>query len=101
MPLAWNAALMLAAGAGGATIAWWLARRSGPSSRTEAVLRRLLDHSIDAAYRRDLRTDSYDYLSPALERVMGIRPDELRYTVGRELATDLVEDQVLRWEHLR
>lgn len=31
----------------------------------------------------------------------GIRPDELRYTVGRELVTDLAEDQVLRWEHLR
>ena len=31
----------------------------------------------------------------------GIGPDELRYVVGRELAADLVEDQVLRWEHLR
>jgi N,N'-diacetyllegionaminate synthase len=31
----------------------------------------------------------------------GIGPDELRYAVGRELAADLVEDQVLRWEHLR
>ena len=31
----------------------------------------------------------------------GIGPDELAYVVGRELAADLVEDQVLRWEHLR
>ena len=31
----------------------------------------------------------------------GIGPDELRYVVGRELTADLVEDQVLRWEHLR
>ena len=31
----------------------------------------------------------------------GIGPDELRYAVGRELAADLAEDQVLRWEHLR
>ena len=31
----------------------------------------------------------------------GIGPDELRYAVGRELVADLVEDQVLRWEHLR
>ena len=31
----------------------------------------------------------------------GIGPDELGYVVGRELAADLVEDQVLRWEHLR
>ena len=69
---------MLIAGAGGATMAWWMARRLEPSSRTEAVLRGLLDHSIDAAYRRDLRTDTYDYLSPALERVMGVSADQLR-----------------------
>ena len=31
----------------------------------------------------------------------GIGPDELRYVVGRQLTADLVEDQVLRWEHLR
>jgi N-acetylneuraminate synthase len=31
----------------------------------------------------------------------GIGPDELAYVVGRTLAADLVEDQVLRWEHLR
>ena len=31
----------------------------------------------------------------------GIGPDELRYVVGRQLAADLVEDQVIRWEHLR
>ena len=31
----------------------------------------------------------------------GIGPDELGYVVGRELAADLAEDQVLRWEHLR
>jgi N-acetylneuraminate synthase len=31
----------------------------------------------------------------------GIGPDEIRYVVGRELAADLAEDQVLHWEHLR
>ena len=31
----------------------------------------------------------------------GIGPDELAYVVGRELVADQVEDQVLRWEHLR
>jgi N,N'-diacetyllegionaminate synthase len=31
----------------------------------------------------------------------GIGPDELQYVVGRTLATDLTEDQVLRWDHLR
>ena len=31
----------------------------------------------------------------------GIGPEEVRYVVGRPLTADLVEDQVLRWEHLR
>jgi N,N'-diacetyllegionaminate synthase len=31
----------------------------------------------------------------------GVGPNELRYVVGRRLTTALVEDQVLRWEHLR
>ena len=30
----------------------------------------------------------------------GIAPDELRYVVGRRLADDVVEDQVIRWEDL-
>ena len=30
----------------------------------------------------------------------GIGPDEVRYVVGRRLAEDLAEDQVIRWEHL-
>ncbi len=31
----------------------------------------------------------------------GIGPDELRYVVGRRLADDVVEDQVIRWEGLQ
>ena len=30
----------------------------------------------------------------------GIRPDELRYVIGRTLADDIAEDQLLRWEDL-
>jgi N-acetylneuraminate synthase len=30
----------------------------------------------------------------------GVAPDELHYVVGRTLACDLMEDQVLRWSHL-
>jgi N,N'-diacetyllegionaminate synthase len=30
----------------------------------------------------------------------GVAPDELRFVVGRTLACDLMEDQVLRWSHL-
>jgi PAS domain S-box-containing protein len=44
----------------------------------DARLQAVLEHSIDAAYRRDLRTDSYDYFSPALEHVMGVTPSEMQ-----------------------
>jgi N,N'-diacetyllegionaminate synthase len=30
----------------------------------------------------------------------GVAPDEIQYVVGRTLANDLAEDQVLRWSHL-
>jgi len=35
-------------------------------------LQSVLENSLGAAYRRNLRTDSYDYLSPGIERVLGI-----------------------------
>jgi N,N'-diacetyllegionaminate synthase len=30
----------------------------------------------------------------------GVAPDEIQYVIGRTLASDLAEDQVLRWSHL-
>ncbi|MHC1767728.1 MAG: PAS domain S-box protein [Verrucomicrobiia bacterium] len=41
-------------------------------------LRSVLENALDAAYRRDLRTDSYDYLSPVIEQVLGITPEQMR-----------------------
>jgi PAS domain S-box-containing protein len=73
----WAALLPLSATIG-ATLAWWLARRRLRASSDDAALHRLLAHSMDAAYRRDLRTDTYDYLSPAVDRVMGVTADQLR-----------------------
>ena len=31
----------------------------------------------------------------------GISPDEIRYVLGRRLADDMEEDQVIRWEDLQ
>ena len=44
----------------------------------EERLRNVLEHSLDASYRRNLRTDSYDYLSPVFTRITGYTPDEMR-----------------------
>jgi PAS domain S-box-containing protein len=52
-----------------------LAERSLRES--EQRFRDVLEHSIDAAYQRDLRRDTYDYISPAIERIAGYTPDEM------------------------
>lgn len=38
----------------------------------------VLDNSLDAVYRRNLHTDTYDYLSPAIEHITGYAPDEFQ-----------------------
>jgi PAS domain S-box-containing protein len=40
--------------------------------------RAVLENALDAAYRRDLQTDTYDYLSPRVREVLGIDPDVMR-----------------------
>jgi PAS domain S-box-containing protein len=38
------------------------------------TLRAVLENSLDAAYRRDLRTDSYEYVAPRIEDIVGFPP---------------------------
>ncbi len=55
----------------------------GPES--EARFRTILDHSLDVAYRRDLDTDRYDYISPGIERLAGVTPQEISNWPSAEL----------------
>lgn len=43
---------------------------------SEERFRSVLESSLDAAYRRDLRTDDYDYMSPVIERLTGFTAEE-------------------------
>ena len=43
---------------------------------SEERFRTVLQQSIDVAYRRNLKTDRYDYLSPAIEKITGFTVDE-------------------------
>ncbi|MFW6330120.1 MAG: PAS domain-containing sensor histidine kinase [Gemmatimonadota bacterium] len=52
-------------------------RREEALRESEGRLRSVLESSRDVAYRRDLRTDAYDYLSPAVGDVLGIEADQL------------------------
>ena len=36
----------------------------------------ILENSLDAAYRRNLRSDSYDYMSPAIEQITGLHVEK-------------------------
>ena len=44
---------------------------------SEAQFREVLEHSLDASYKRNLLTQSYDYLSPVFTQLSGYTPDEM------------------------
>ncbi len=44
---------------------------------SEDRFRSVLENSLDAAYRRDLQTDSYDYMSPVIEQITGFSSMEM------------------------
>ena len=43
----------------------------------EERFRDVLEYSLDASYKRNLQTNSYDYLSPGFTRISGYTPDEM------------------------
>jgi len=43
---------------------------------SEARFREVLENSLDASYKRNLKTNNYDYLSPVFSRIFGYTPDE-------------------------
>ncbi|HWU40001.1 MAG TPA: PAS domain S-box protein, partial [Candidatus Acidoferrum sp.] len=55
---------------------------------SEGRFRWVLENSLDAAYRRDLRRDTFDYLSPVIDQVHGFSLEEMNAMTpaqGREL----------------
>lgn len=44
---------------------------------SEERFRAVLENSLDAAYRRELESDSYDYMSPVIEQMTGFSPAEM------------------------
>lgn len=44
---------------------------------SEERFRSVLENSLDAAYRRNLQTDRYDYLSPVFETITGVSIEEM------------------------
>jgi PAS domain S-box-containing protein len=47
--------------------------------------RTVLEHSLDVAFRRNLQTQCYDYISPVIEQITGFTPDEIRTMTSEKL----------------
>ncbi len=45
--------------------------------QSELRLREVLEHSLDASYKRNLQTNAYEYLSPVFARITGYTPEEM------------------------
>jgi PAS domain S-box-containing protein len=45
--------------------------------RAERVLREVLENSADASYKRNLKTNAYEYLSPVFQQISGYPSDEI------------------------
>jgi two-component system, cell cycle sensor histidine kinase and response regulator CckA len=46
--------------------------------KSEEQFREVLENSLDASYKRNLQTDTYDYLSPVFARISGYAPEEMK-----------------------
>ncbi len=46
-------------------------------NKSEKQLKHIIENSTDVAYRRDLRTDRFDYISPVIENITGFSVDEM------------------------
>ncbi|MEI6290082.1 MAG: PAS domain S-box protein [Chloroflexota bacterium] len=57
------------------TINYCLADNQEISAQT---LNELLENTFDAAYKRNLKTDTYDYFSPVITRLTGYTPQEMK-----------------------
>jgi PAS domain S-box-containing protein len=58
-------------------------------SANEEHLREMVENSLDAAYKRNLYTNAYDYVSPVIVRITGYTSDEIK-----SMAYGLVLDNV-------
>lgn len=73
-------------------------RRGVAGQQVEERFRTIMSASLDVIYRRDMRIDQYDCVSPSVERLTGYTPEEftaggLQTTIGRIHPDDLAVAQ--------
>ncbi len=55
-----------------------LLQRAEALRQSEQRFQTVLENALDAAYRRDLRQDRYEYVSPVVEQIIGFSPEEIK-----------------------
>ncbi len=64
--------------------------------QTEELFISLRDNMLDAAYRRNLQQDKYDYVSPVIEQITGFSAEEFcRFTLREVIARIHPDDRAL------
>lgn len=63
-------------------------------AETQERFRAVLEYSMDVAYRRNLVTDRYDYMSPVVEAVLGFTPEEMDVMSNEELMSRIHPEDV-------
>ncbi|HEO71958.1 MAG TPA: PAS domain S-box protein [Candidatus Hydrogenedentes bacterium] len=65
---------------------------------TEESFRTILEHSRDIAYKLNVHTRTYEYVSPCVEELLGFTPDEVLEMTSRDMNARIHADDV---EHVR
>ena len=65
-------------------------------AESQSRFRNVLENSLDAAYRRDLQTDVFDYMSPVIEQITGYLPEEFRVMSTEDILERIHPDHVNR-----
>ncbi|MBM4136517.1 MAG: PAS domain S-box protein, partial [Nitrospira sp.] len=66
---------------------------------SEGRFRMVLESSMDNLYRRNLKTDTYDYMSPAVERILGYSVEEI-LSMPLEIVVSMMHpDDIERVKH--
>ena len=71
-----------------------LKKKQKQLAESESRFRSVLEYSLDAAYRRDIQTDVFDYMSPVIEQITGYLPEEFRAMGTKDILERIHPDHV-------
>lgn len=71
-----------------------LKRMEADLSEAKERFRSVLENSFDAAYRWNVQADCCDYVSPAIEKIVGFTPEELRAFKAKDVIARVHPDDL-------